>query len=89
MAGVEMPGPSAGAAGNKDRLRLRALPGGRVIFFPHPSSFSNQATLNSNSMRATGVAVRTFQSPESPEPLKSTHSFLETEEWVLLSFSQR
>lgn len=78
MDGVELPGPSAGAAGNKDRLR--ALPGGRVngFFFPHPSSFSNQATLNSNSLRATGVAVRTFQSPESPEPLKSTHSFLET-----------
>lgn len=37
MAGVEMPGPSAGAAGNKDRLRLRALPGGRVIFSPTPA----------------------------------------------------
>lgn len=35
MDGVELPGPSAGAAGNKDRLR--ALPGGRVNVFFSPT----------------------------------------------------
>lgn len=56
------------------RAQGHSLPGGRVVDFSPLAHSTAKLLLKPNSPRTTGVAIRTFQSPESPGPLKCAHS---------------